>query len=170
MGVGWFVDDIVLAGTQTVAAPVTADVPAGQTQFAFTPAGVGGYVLQVLPVFYGAYTADAGPMLNVAAVDAAFGVGPSITVAAASETFVLTRAGSDLSAKIVLHYVLKGSAKNGQDFVMLSGKAKIKPNKASATVSVVPLSGGAGKVKLVLKPGNGYSLGTPSRAVVKIVT
>ena len=181
-GTGWFVDDITVSGAQTMAAPTVADVAAGALQFTFTPPAAGQYALEVEPVFYGQYAADAGPALAVSAVGTGAGTGPAVTVSAttpqahtadgSSGVFTLTRTGGDPSQKIVVHYVLKGSAVNGVDYAQLSGKAKIKPGRTSATVSVVPLSGtgtgGTSKVKLVLEAGDGYGVGAPSVAAVKI--
>ncbi len=66
--------------------------------------------------------------------------------------------------KTTVHYTVKGTAVNGEDYDLLGGKIKIKPGKLSATVPVVPKGnlGGAEvkKVKLVLDAGNGYGIGT----------
>lgn len=177
---GWFVDDISVAGAHTTVDAAGGDVAAGSLRFAFQPAAAGTYALQVEPVFYGQYTADAGPVLVVTAggtVDT--GGGPVVTVSATvpqtragagtKGVFTLTR-GGDLSGKVTVRYVLKGSAVGGTDYAPLSGVAKIKAGRASATVAVVPQGAAAtGKVKLVLQPGDGYSVGTPASAKVKIV-
>ncbi len=65
---GWFVDDITLTGAQTPSgAPESGDLAAGQLSFAFTPPAAGNYALQVVPVFFGQYPADTGPVLSVVA-------------------------------------------------------------------------------------------------------
>ena len=181
--VGWYVDDITLTGAQTASsAPVSGDLAAGQLAFAFTPPAAGNYALQVVPMFFGQYPADTGPVLSVAAGGTGgggttSGGGAAVTVAATGPqahadtgengVFTLTRTG-DLSRKIIVHYFVKGSAVNGSDYTLLPGKAKMKANQTSATVPVVPASGGAGKVKLVLEAGSGYSVGNPASAAVKI--
>ncbi len=176
---GWFVDDIKLNGTQTPSsAPVSGDLGADQQSFAFTPPAAGDYALQVVPVFFGQYPADTGPVLSVAAGGGGgTTTGTAITVAATNPqahagtgengVFTLTRMG-DLSQKMIVHYAVKGSAVNGSDYTLLTGKMKFKANQASATITVSPTSGGVGKVKLVLQPGSGYNVGSPASAAVKI--
>ena len=180
---GWYVDDIRLTGAQTAAPASGGDLTAGQLGFSFQPAGAGTYALQVEPIFYGQYTADAGPLLVVTADDPGAGGGSPVsglvTVAATvpqaqastgtSGLFTLTRTG-DLSRKVVVHFALKGSAANGTDYALIPGTAKIKAGRAGATVNIVPQAGAqAGKVKLVVLPGDGYGVGTPASAKVKIV-
>ena len=190
---GWYVDDITLTGAQTPSsAPVSGDLTAGQLSFAFTPPAAGDYALQVVPVFFGQYPADSGPVLSVVAAVGGGGTtgggggttgggggttgggggttgggggtttGAAITVAATnpqahastgeSGVFTLTRTG-DLSQKVIVHYAVKGSAVNGSDYTLLTGKVKFKANKSSVTISIVPTSGGTGKVKLVVESG-----------------
>ena len=77
------------------------------------------------------------------------------------------------STKTVIKYALQGSAVNGTDYELLSGKVKIRPNKTSATVQIVPLGnlGGAEskKVKLVIVPDDSVFVdGTPGAVKVKI--
>ena len=72
-------------------------------------------------------------------------------------------------------YTLKGSAVNGADYTALTGKARIKPGKSSATINIAPTYDGnvspepAKVVKLIIKEGNGYDVGTPHSAKVKII-
>ena len=85
-------------------------------------------------------------------------------------TITFSRSGGDLTKKLVVSYKVKGSAADGTDYVFLSGSKKIKPNKTSASIQIVPQGdlGGAGskKVKLVVLPSAAYSIsGTPTVAV-----
>lgn len=85
--------------------------------------------------------------------------------------FTLSRSGSS-DALLVVDYVVKGTATPGVDYVMLSGKAKFKPGKTTKVINIVPEGtlGGAPRktVKLVLRAGNGYTVGAASSAKVKI--
>ena len=60
-------------------------------------------------------------------------------------TITFGRAGGDLTKKLTVNYKVKGAAANGQDHVLLSGSKKFKPNKASASIQIVPMGdlGGA---------------------------
>lgn len=49
----------------------------------------------------------------------------------------LTRTG-DLSQPLFVLYTVTGSAKNGMDYVLLSGRQKIRPNKASVKIQIIP--------------------------------
>lgn len=176
LNTGWFVDDIQIIGAQTIAAVTGGDLAAGVTQFTFSPGSTGAYALQAIPVFYGQYPADAGPLLVVSAIGLSTGInGSTVTVAATvprasasgEGVFTLTRTG-DLSQAIKVHYSLKGAV-NGTDYALLPGSVKIKSGKASATVNLVPTASAvAGKVKMILQPGGNYTVGSPSSAVVKI--
>ena len=179
-GTGWYVNDIALTGTSAVTdAPWSGDLGAGQLAFVLTPAAAGPCALQVTPMFFGGYQADAGPVLMVTAGVAVVGSGmAAVTVSATTPqahagagtagVFTLTRGGGDVSKKIMVSYTLQGSAVNGTDYAALPGRAKIKANQTSATVAVAPAGGGQGKVKLVVQPGSGYGVGSPSGAAVKI--
>lgn len=58
---------------------------------------------------------------------------------------------------------------NGADYVLLTGVKKLKPGKASGSVQIAPLPGGAnGKVKLAVVAGTGYTAASPAKAKVKI--
>ncbi len=74
---------------------------------------------------------------------------------------------------VKVHYVVKGSAVNGTDYVRLSGTAKIKPGKTSAGIAIMPLGSLEGaaskKVKLILAPSSDYTVGTTAPVTVKIV-
>ena len=76
--------------------------------------------------------------------------------------------GTPQAVKTTVKYTLKGSAANGADYVLLTGKVKIKPGKI-ATVQIVPEGDSSGKtVKLVVTPGSAYTIGVPGALKVKI--
>ena len=77
--------------------------------------------------------------------------------------------GTPQAAKTTVKYTLKGSAVNGTDYALLTGKVKIKPGKI-ATVQIVPTgSDAAGKtVKLVLTPNAAFTVVNATAPKVKI--
>lgn len=87
--------------------------------------------------------------------------------------FLLVRTGDDLSTELFVHYTVKGSAVGGVDYIALKGTKKVKPGKANVRIKVSPLGEGAGPgvkrvVTLLLAPGDGYTVGLPAKAKVKI--
>ncbi len=116
-------------------------------------------------------------------VVAATSVLPSVSVMAtvssahvsegSSGVITFNRSGGDLTKKLVVSYKVKGSAADGTDYVFLSGSKKIKPNKTSASIQIVPQGdlGGAGskKVKLVVLPSAAYSISGTATVAVKIL-
>jgi hypothetical protein len=86
--------------------------------------------------------------------------------------FTVTRMGGDPNQTLIVNYVVKGSAINGKDYILLSGKKKFKPGKMSKPIRIFPLGdmGGAAKktVKISLVPDEGYTVGTASPAKIKI--
>ncbi len=83
----------------------------------------------------------------------------------------ISRTG-DLSQPLIVAYSIKGSARNGTDYNTLSGRQKIKANRASATIQIVPegtLTGNIERgVKITLLPAVTYQLDTVTKAKVKI--
>ena len=77
------------------------------------------------------------------------------------------------SADVIVHYAVKGSAVNGVDYGLLSGKVRIKAGHLSKAINIVPrgaLDGMSKKtVKLVLTPDAAFSPGTVSAGKVKIL-
>lgn len=185
---GWFVDDIAFSGTRSLGAATTGNVPDGALGFSWTAPDAAAYVLQVTPLFFGGYAADAGPLLLAGTSTGGGGGGQSsaTTVAVLADVpavtagtgdageFTVTRTG-DLSQTITVLYTVKGSAAGGVDYIPLKGQVKLKAGKASKAVKVVPL-GVAGdgtskrQVKLTLQAGDGYTVGEGAgTAKVKIV-
>ncbi len=197
---GWFVDDITVTNARSVGTARPTALADGALSFDFSPAA-GSYALQVTPLFFGGYAADAGPLLFVDAKTDSGGGGsggggtggggiggggtgtPEVTVTASvpsvtaggggTGVFTVTRTG-DTTGEITVAYVVKGSAVDGTDYVLLSGKKKLKAGKASVKIKVTPLGAAAGGsvkrvVKLTLLTGDGYTLGAAASAKVKIV-
>lgn len=108
-----------------------------------------------------------------------FAPAPTVSVAATvpearadgSEVGVitLTRTG-DLSRDLVVAYKVSGSAVGGDDYATLPGTKKIKAGQATATIKVHALGGAANStVKLTVLAADGYLLGAPIKAKVKII-
>ena len=147
----------IISGTPTVAGTFTVALSAGNAG----GTGMGTLTLTVVAA------SSALPSVSVmATVSSAHVSDGSVGV------ITFSRSG-DLTKKLTVTYKVKGSAANGTDYVLLSGSKKIKPNKASASIQIVPQGdlGGAGskKVKLVVLPSAAYSItGTPT-VTVKIL-
>ena len=73
---------------------------------------------------------------------------------------------------VFVNYSIKGTGVNGVDYVFLTGQKKVKAGKTSKPIRIKPFGdlGGAPKrsVKLTLTPGDGYTVGAPTVAKVKI--
>ncbi len=88
-------------------------------------------------------------------------------------TFIVSLSSAP-SVKTTIKYTFKGSGINGSDYYPVSGKVKVKPGHTTATVSVYPIDEGftgfgTVTVKMVLLPGTGYNVGSPSVAKDKII-
>ena len=88
-------------------------------------------------------------------------------------TFVVTLSTAS-PVNLTIHYAIKGSAKNGVDYKMLTGTLKIPAGATSRKIKIAPLNrgikgGGKAIVNLTLKAGTGYALGTEREAKVRIV-
>lgn len=119
----------------------------------------------------GSTGANAGTVFRLSAPTVSVSVDqPTISRTAGQvATVTFTRNGGDLSQKIVVAHTLSGTLLGGNDYATLSGTKKIKAGKASVSLQIVPLAGGAnGKLTLKLAPGVGYTIGSPAKATVKI--
>ncbi len=75
---------------------------------------------------------------------------------------------------VFVAFTIKGTAANGNDYVLLKATKKIKAGKTSKPIKITPLGEGAGTgvkrtVVLVLQPGDGYEVGTAGKVKVKII-
>jgi hypothetical protein len=74
---------------------------------------------------------------------------------------------------VVVKYKIKGSAKDGTDYDLVTDESKFKPGKKSKPINIAPegdLDGAAEKtVKITLEPGPGYTVGTKGPVTVKIL-
>lgn len=66
VGIGFHLDDIAVSNAQRVQDAVEAFTDG--TRFPFTPSGLGDYLLEVQPRYFGEYFAGYGPSLRVTAV------------------------------------------------------------------------------------------------------
>ena len=107
------------------------------------------------------------PTLNIVATV------PSVVASSGdSAEATITRTG-DLSKKLVVFYRVSGTARAGTDYVALTGKAKFKPGRGTATVEVTPARSSVdpahAKLKISLLANNTYQLGDVLKAKIKIV-
>jgi uncharacterized protein YjdB len=123
------------------------------------------------------------PSLRPKLVLDAPGIMPTVTItsrdAIASEPgrnigkFEVTRSAEDLTRGLIVKYLIRGTAANGEDYQELLGWVKIRPGKTSAIIRVVPIddeiSEKAETVRLVLKKSHKYIVGSARSAVVKIM-
>ena len=74
---------------------------------------------------------------------------------------------------VVVHLLIKGTAVNGTDYVLISTTKKIKAGKTSKPIKIIPQGdlGGVDKkvVTLSLVPGDGYTVGTVRKVKVNLV-
>jgi uncharacterized delta-60 repeat protein len=107
----------------------------------------------------------APPVVTVSA-----GVGTTAPGRAPGVVFI-QRTG-DTSADLIVRYSAGGNAAAGQEYAALSGQKKIKAGKATASVKIKPLAGGAAlgmrKVQIKLQADSAYRVGDPAKAKVII--
>lgn len=112
-------------------------------------------------------TAPATPAVSAAATVA------KANASTGAPAIITLSLNTPAASKLNVKYTVGGNAANGTDYVLLSGKAKIKPGQSSVEVRIVPKGdlGGATKksVSLTLQNGNGYTVGTSATLKVKIV-
>ena len=158
-----------------VGLPAGLSVDAATGLISGTPTNGGVYTVAISATNSGG-TGQTALTLTVAAVPPTLNVMatvPRVTAGSGDDgAFTVSRTG-DASRKLVMHYAIGGSARNGTDYKTLSGKVKFKPNQVSATVLITPVGGGSSEsvktVKLVLTPSAKYTVGTMNKAKVKIV-
>ena len=82
----------------------------------------------------------------------------------------LTRTGTDLSMKLFVDYTVHGSALNGTDIEVLSGVKKLRPNKQTVAVPVVPTASATSgeTVKFKLTASGDYVRPVVKSAVVTL--
>lgn len=80
--------------------------------------------------------------------------------------------GGDASRPLLVHYVLRGAARNGLDYVALPGVIEIPARKKSAKLVVRPFRDGAGEptesIVIELVPSDRYALGRSSRLTIAL--
>jgi uncharacterized delta-60 repeat protein len=106
------------------------------------------------------------------AVTIAPGVAETHESGSGPATFIVTlRAAAP--ATLTIHYGLKGTARNGVDYKMLTGTVNIPAGATSRKIKIVPIDrgrkGGNVIVNVTLKAGTGYTLGSEKTAKVKIL-
>ncbi len=110
------------------------------------------------------------PALPVASIAATV---PEVTLGSGKGGVFTVSLSEAQTIQLTVAYTVKGTAINGVDYVMLTGKKKFKPGITSKKVNIQPLGdleGAAEKtVKLTLSAGRAYTLGATTSAKVKIL-
>src|SRR5439155_15676335 len=87
-------------------------------------------------------------------------------------SFVVTRAGGDLSKPLTLSYLVGGTATNGVDYAAISGAIVIPANATSISVTVTPVDDPIAEatetVTLTLFATSDYAIGNVSSATIRI--
>lgn len=99
---------------------------------------------------------------------------PSVTAGSGAQGQFLLTISPPQAKNVIVNFKIKGDAENGTDYALIQNFKKIKKNKASKPINIVPLGAGAGPgvkrtVKLALAPGDGYVVGTTAKVKVKII-
>ncbi len=97
---------------------------------------------------------------------------PSVVAGSSQDAEFLLTLSPAPTSDVVVNFIIKGSAVNGTDYVLLEATKKIKAGKTSKPIKIIPQGdlGGASKktVVLTLQPGTGYQVGTTGKVKVKI--
>ena len=145
--------------------PASAESVNNATDYQPTPAGA-------------AFVNNAGAIFQLpggsasVAVVSIQAITPKISEAGpAKGKFLVTRSG-DTSADLAVNYQVGGSAIPGEQYDTLSGNLIIPAGKASAKIKVLPeddgVKRGKSTVKVTLLAGDGYTVGSPAKAKIKI--
>lgn len=114
-------------------------------------------------------TADASrtPVLTVASTV------PQTTEGSPTPGVVIVARAGDLSADLTVNYRVGGTASNGGDYTMLTGTRRMRPGVSTVKIKVRPVDDlvrdGAHNAKVILLPGDGYTVGDLRAAKVKIL-
>lgn len=82
---------------------------------------------------------------------------------------IVTRNGG-ISNNITINLAITGTAVNGEDYAPVSTTVVLPVGVNSAKFKIVPLTAGQpGKIKVVVVPGDGYSVSAANKVKVKIV-
>ena len=98
---------------------------------------------------------------------------PQVALGSGGKAVLTLRLSEPQATDTTVRYVVKGSAVNGTDYVLLKGTAKIKAGRTSKAVKIVPQGNldGAGKriVKFTLAVDPAYTVGTTDALKVKLL-
>ncbi len=107
------------------------------------------------------------PVVSMTVTDGSASKGPPVDTG----TINIARTGAKTSALLVL-YSIGGTAKNGRDYVKLTGKATIKARQASVNVVITPITDNRHSpdktVILTLTASTAYTIGSPNTGTVVI--
>ncbi len=110
---------------------------------------------------------------NLSSVSIAATAATATEAGPTSGAFVVTRTG-DASAPLTVQYTIAGTATADSDYVALPGAVTIPEGAATTTITVTPIDDQIVEpnetVTLALSPDAAYHVGSPSQAIVTIVS
>ena len=99
---------------------------------------------------------------------------PKVYVNSGQKGKILLSLSMPAPARMVIHYKLMGQAINHVEYTLKKTKVVILPGQTQFVVKIKPRAGttlggeDGKKVKLLIEPGDGYVVGTPTTVKVKI--
>ncbi len=132
--------------------------------------GTDGYVIADAVRFLPA--GSTGVEVNLWAHDAMAAEPLTLSSAAESGGFTVSRLGGDYSSPLVVPIVVNGSASNGVDYVALPSFVTIPAGQTAASVSVIPLADSVAEGKefvlIALSDDEAYGLGALQNALIAV--
>jgi|GEM_PF-381965 len=118
---------------------------------------------------YGVLSDDGDPQVTINATDASASENPLDT-----GTYTVSLNAVNNSGPLTVNYTVGGTASSGSDYNTLSGTIIIPTGQQSGTITVTPIDDieveSEETVVLTLSSGAGYTVGTPSSAIVNIIS
>ena len=105
----------------------------------------------------------------------AFATKPRVIIGTGQKGKITLDLSEPAPARMVIHYKLLGQAVNHVNYTLKKYRVVINPGETQFVVKIKPMNVNLGsgvdnrKVKLLLEPGNGYDVGTPTPVKVKIL-
>ncbi len=157
------------------------DASANSTDGTSNPPTDSGWWITALQYYYAngpapeaatANPVDATPTVVPAVV--ANVIKPKVYVNSGQKGKILLSLSAPATARMVIHYKLMGQAIDNVEYTLKKSKIVIQPGQTQFLVKIKPRAGtdlggeDGKKVKLLIEPGDGYVVGTPTPVKVKI--
>ena len=176
----------VSANVSDFSAPLTVEIPVGQTEATFSISTINDPYAEGTESFSVALGASASYVIHSLLNKGTFflldndqpTVQVTAPVAICSESsptpakFVITRSAVDIGEDLLVNYSLGGSALSGSDYRRIEGTAVIPANEVSVDIQIVPIADSIDEqdqtVVLRLSTDPDYAVGVSNEAVVTI--